>query len=143
MKHFTSSLCATVLVAGCLLQSACAEQPPVSGPVYDFDWRITGSPEVQPYQVFDDGQRIYLQFDDPKRVPAIFADAPGGPVLLRWRPDPPYVVVEQMEVALEFRAGSEAARAVRSHRYEPPASTHWGSAAPGRIAPTDPAHQRP
>ncbi|WP_126227739.1 TrbG/VirB9 family P-type conjugative transfer protein [Burkholderia ambifaria] len=141
MKNFTSSLSATVLVAGCLLQSACAEPPPVTGPVYDFDWRISGAAEVRPYQVFDDGQKIYLQFDDPKRVPAILADTPGRQVLLRWHPDPPYVVVDQTETALVFRAGNREARAVRATLNGPPASTHFGTAAPSLAAPARPAHQ--
>lgn len=143
MKRLTSSLSATVLVTGCLLQSACAEPPPASGPVYYFDWRISGAADVRPYQVFDDGQRIYLQFDDPKRVPAILADTPVGQVLMRWRPDPPYVVIDQPETALVFQAGNRVARAVRATLNGPPASAHFGAAAPSRITHSDPTHQWP
>ncbi|WP_395065467.1 TrbG/VirB9 family P-type conjugative transfer protein [Paraburkholderia silvatlantica] len=142
MKTFTALRPVAALLAGCLLQSACAEQPP-TGPVYDFDWRINGAAEVRPYQVFDDGRRIYLQFDDPKQVPAILADIPGGPVLLRWRPEPPYVVVDQMETALVFRAGNRAARAVRATSYGPPASARFGTAAPGRTIPSTLEHRWP
>ncbi|WP_157130358.1 TrbG/VirB9 family P-type conjugative transfer protein [Burkholderia pseudomallei] len=121
MKHSASTvLSASLLVAGCMLESACAEPPAATVPVYDFDWRLDGAADVRPYQVFDDGQKIYLQFADPKRVPAIFADTPGGLVLLRWRPDPPYVIVDQMERALVFRAGASKARAVRESPGEPP-----------------------
>ncbi|WP_288829536.1 TrbG/VirB9 family P-type conjugative transfer protein [uncultured Paraburkholderia sp.] len=130
MKPLTALSSATVLVAGCLLQSACAEPSPLTGPVYDFDWRISGAPEVRPYQAFDDGQRIYLQFDDPKRVPAIFADTPGGLVLLRWRPDPPYVVLDGMDPALVFRAASREARAVRATPAGPPQMARFGAARP-------------
>ncbi|RKE39568.1 conjugative transfer protein CagX [Paraburkholderia sp. BL23I1N1] len=74
MKHSTSTLLsALLLVAGCMLQSACAE-PLLTEPVYDFDWHLGGTTDIRPYQVFDDGQKIYLQFDDPRHVPAIFAD---------------------------------------------------------------------
>ncbi|WP_261504505.1 TrbG/VirB9 family P-type conjugative transfer protein [Burkholderia multivorans] len=142
MKHATALLSATIVIAVCLLQSACAEPPPLAGPVYDFDWRISGAIEIRPYQVFDDGQRIYLQFDDPKRVPAILADTPGGPVLLRWRPDPPYVVVDQIEIALEFRDGNRAARAERASPNGPPASAHFGSASPSRLTSSRPAGQQ-
>ncbi|WP_408459707.1 TrbG/VirB9 family P-type conjugative transfer protein [Paraburkholderia sediminicola] len=141
MKPFVPPLCAALMVAGCLLQSACAEPSPVTGPVYDFDWRISGAAEVRPYQVFDDGQRIYLQFDDPKHVPAILADTPGGQVLLRWRPDPPYVVIDQTESALLFREGNRVARAVRATLNGPPVSAHFGDAAPGHIAPSGVEHQ--
>ncbi|PQV44109.1 TrbG/VirB9 family P-type conjugative transfer protein [Paraburkholderia sp. BL21I4N1] len=137
MKHFTSTLLsALLLVAGCMLQSACAEPPATTGPVYDFDWHLGGAADVQPYQVFDDGQKLYLQFDDPKHVPVIFADTAGGLVLLRWRPDPPYIVVDRMEPALVFRTGSSEARAVRASPGEPPRSAHFGIAAPARTTRT-------
>ncbi|MDR8398461.1 MULTISPECIES: TrbG/VirB9 family P-type conjugative transfer protein [Paraburkholderia] len=135
MKRATTLLSATILVAGCLLRSACAEPPPVAGPVYDFDWRLGGAAEVRPYQVFDDGQRVFLQFDDPKRVPAIFADTPSGLVLLRWRSDPPYVVVDRMEPALVFRSAGREARAVRTVPGGPPRMAQFGAARPSGEAP--------
>ncbi|MFC5428033.1 TrbG/VirB9 family P-type conjugative transfer protein [Paraburkholderia denitrificans] len=139
MKYATALFSATVLIAGCLLQSACAEPPPLAGPLYDFDWRMSGATEIRPYQVFDDGQRIYLQFDDPKHVPAIFADMPGGLVLLRWRPDPPYVIVDRMDPALVFRAAGQEARAVRKTPGGPPRAAHFGSVRPsGETAVSDP-----
>ncbi|MFT4066699.1 TrbG/VirB9 family P-type conjugative transfer protein [Paraburkholderia sp.] len=126
MKPFTALLSPTVLLTACLLQSACAEPPTAIAPVYDFDWDLGGDAAVRPYQVFDDGQRIYLQFDDPKRVPAIFADTPGGLVLLRWRPDPPYVVVDRLDPALVFRAAGLEARAVRTTPGGPPRMARFG-----------------
>jgi len=131
MKRSASILLsATLVFTGCVLQSACAEPPLATGPVYDFDWRLSGAAEVRPYQVFDDGQKLYLQFDDPKRVPAILADTPGGLVLLRWHPDPPYVVVDRMDLALVFRAAGWEARAVRSAPDGPPRVAHFGAAQP-------------
>ncbi|WZV81229.1 TrbG/VirB9 family P-type conjugative transfer protein [Burkholderia pseudomallei] len=130
MKSATTLLAVAALLAGCLLQSACAEVPVVTGRVYDFGWRVTGAAEIRPYQVFDDGQKIYLQFADPKRVPAILADTPGGLVLLHWRPDPPYIIVDQMERALVFRAGASEARATRDSPGEPPRSANFGAAVP-------------
>lgn len=128
MKPFTALLSATVLLTACLLQSACAEPPSATSPVYDFDWDLAGDTAVRPYQVFDDGQRIYLQFDDPKRVPAIFADTPGGPVLLRWHLDTPYVIVDQLEPALIFRMANQQASAVRFLPHGPPRTAHFGDA---------------
>ena len=136
MKHSASAVrSASLLVAGCMLQSACAEPPAATSPVYDFDWRLDGAADVRPYQVFDDGEKIYLQFADPKRVPAVFADTPGGLVLLRWRPDPPYVVVDQMEPALKFRTSASEARAVRTTPDEPPRVAHFGAARPAEEIP--------
>ncbi|MFP3562926.1 TrbG/VirB9 family P-type conjugative transfer protein [Paraburkholderia sp. SIMBA_030] len=134
MKRSASIMLSAILVfTGCALQWVRAEPPLATGPVYDFDWRLSGSAEVRPYQVFDDGQKLYLQFDDPKRVPAILADTPAGLVLLHWHPDPPYVIVDQMETALVFRAGSSEARAIRDSPREPPRSAHFGVAAPTAI----------
>lgn len=130
MKRATTLLSVPVLFASCLLQLACAEPPVVTGPAYNFDWRLTGATEIEPYQVFDDGQKIYLQFADPKRVPAVFADTPGGLVLLHWHPDPPYIVVNQMENALVFRAAGWQARAVRAGPGGPPRMAHFGAARP-------------
>ncbi|CAM2187813.1 Conjugal transfer protein [Paraburkholderia sacchari] len=130
MKHATALLSVPVLFAICLLQSACAEPPVVTGPAYDFDWRLTGATEIEPYQVFDDGQKIYLQFADPKHVPAVFADTPGGLELLHWRPNPPYIIVNQMENALVFRAAGGEARAVRTEPSGPPRMAHFGAARP-------------
>ncbi|MCA8057458.1 MULTISPECIES: TrbG/VirB9 family P-type conjugative transfer protein [Burkholderia cepacia complex] len=131
MKHSTSAaLSAALLVAGCMLQTACAEPPVATAPVYNFDWRLDGATDVRPYQVFDDGQKIYLQFADPKRVPAVFADSPGGLVLLHWRPDAPYIIVDQLERALVFRAGASEARAVRDPSGELPRGAHFGAAVP-------------
>lgn len=128
MKHATTLLSVPVLLANCLLQSAYAEPPVVTGLAYDFDWRLTGAAEIEPYQVFDDGQKIYLQFADPKHVPAVFADTPGGLVLLHWHPDPPYTVVDHMENALVFRAAGWQARAVRAEPGGPPRMAHFGAA---------------
>ncbi|WP_343671309.1 TrbG/VirB9 family P-type conjugative transfer protein [Paraburkholderia heleia] len=128
----TTLLSVCALLAGCLLQSAYAEPPVVTAPVYDFDWRLTGAAEIEPYQVFDDGQRIYLQFADPGHVPAVFADTPGGLVLLHWHPDPPYIVVDHMENALVFRAAGGQARAVRAEPDGPPRMAHFGAARPSQ-----------
>ncbi|MBF3851440.1 TrbG/VirB9 family P-type conjugative transfer protein [Burkholderia pseudomallei] len=131
MRHFRSTILSSALLgATCILQSACAQPPAATVPVYDFDWRLDGAADVRPYQVFDDGQKIYLQFADPKRVPAILADTPSGLVLLHWRPDSPYIIVDQMERSLVFRAGAAEARAVRDSSGEPPHSAHFGTALP-------------
>ncbi|MEC5406588.1 TrbG/VirB9 family P-type conjugative transfer protein [Paraburkholderia sp. MPAMCS5] len=138
MKHTTTLLFVPVLFASCLLQSACAEPPVLTGAVYDFDWRMTGSAEVEPYQMFDDGQNIYLQFADLKHVPAVFADTPGGLMLLRWHPDPPYIVVNQIESALVFRSAAGQARAVRVERGGPPRMARFGAASPSEESAVSP-----
>ena len=130
MKRATTLLSVPALLVGCLLQSACAEPPVVTGPAYDFDWRLIGAPDIEPYQVFDDGQKIYLQFAEPKHVPAVFTDTPGGLVLVHWHPDPPYIVVDQMENALVFRTADREARAIRAEPSGPPRIAHFGASRP-------------
>jgi type IV secretory pathway VirB9-like protein len=128
-----------------VLQSACAAPPVADGTIYDFDWRISGAAEVRPFQVFDDGQKLYLQFDDPKHVPAILADTPGGQVLLDWRPQPPYIIIDRMERALVFRAGSWEASAVRASTDRAPRSARFATAKPAEVthATTTPAKSNP
>lgn len=81
---------------------------------YSFGWTVTGSDDVKPVQVFDDGAKIYVQFSDMKRPPAIFADTPRGRVLLRWEAQPPYAVIASLEQTLIFQIGTMEARAQRT-----------------------------
>jgi len=49
---------------------------------YHFGWKLSGNRAVAPLQVFDDGQRTWLQFPAGQPVPAIFARLPHGDQLL-------------------------------------------------------------
>jgi hypothetical protein len=81
---------------------------------YSFGWTVSGSDDVKPVQVFDDGAKVYVQFSDMKRPPAIFADTPRGRVLLRWEAQPPYAVIASLERTLIFQIGTNEARAQKS-----------------------------
>jgi resuscitation-promoting factor RpfA len=81
---------------------------------YSFGWTVTGSDDVKPVQVFDDGAKVYVQFSDMKHPPAIFADTPRGRVLLRWEAQPPYAVISSLERTLIFQIGTTEARAQKT-----------------------------
>lgn len=99
--------------------------------LYSFDWHVS-SGAAAPLQVFDNGQRVYLQFRTGAPVPAIFADTPGGLILLDWREEAPYVVINHMESRLRFRLGSEEARAWRKAS-GPPGGVVTGAATPRQV----------
>jgi len=129
MKPIRSLLAVVAMVVLPAMQTACASPPPPAVS-YNFGWATSGADQARPFQVFDDGQHVYVQFDDPKRVPAIFADTPGGRILLSWDLRYPYVVIDHPEHALIFRAGQYEARALRNTSMGAPEGVKTGQAAP-------------
>ncbi|MDR3098494.1 MAG: transglycosylase SLT domain-containing protein [Paraburkholderia sp.] len=99
-------------------QAGPAAPPPAMAPAapgtYNFGWSVTGADAAKPVQVFDDGNKIYVQFSDMKRVPAIFADTPRGRVVLRWEAQPPYAVIASPERKLVFQIGQAEATAQKT-----------------------------
>src|SRR3546814_7407981 len=59
---------------------------------FSFEWELSGSREVAPLQIFDDGQRTWLQFASQQPVPAIFELAAGGARPLFYPREGPYIV---------------------------------------------------
>ena len=100
---------------------------------YNFDWRMIGAAGVLPYQVFDDGQRIYLQFPTDGRIPAIFSESAAGTRLVVPRIAMPYLVVDGAANVLVFRLGRFVGKAVRVRRGVPPAGVMTGLASPRRV----------
>ncbi|MCW3677836.1 TrbG/VirB9 family P-type conjugative transfer protein [Burkholderia cenocepacia] len=100
---------------------------------YNFDWRMIGAAGVLPYQVFDDGQRIYLQFPTDGRIPAIFSESAAGTRLIVPRIAMPYLVVDGTANVLVFRLGRFVGKAVRVRRGVPPAGVMTGLASPRRV----------
>ncbi|WP_081764977.1 transglycosylase SLT domain-containing protein [Robbsia andropogonis] len=81
---------------------------------YHFGWTITGTPDVRPVQVFDDGTQTFVQLQDLAHAPAIFADTPQGRILLSWKRHPPYAVIDSLQAHLVFQLGSAQAKAERT-----------------------------
>ncbi|CAB3873483.1 TcpQ domain-containing protein [Achromobacter dolens] len=132
MEHRLSSLFAGACLA-LLAPISVAAQPEfaVARPAfYEFNWKQSGDSGISPVQVFDNGQRVYLQFAPGTEIPAIFADAPGGRILLAWEAQSPYIVIPHMEARLAFRLGRREALAWRAGL--PPEGSYTGMATPSR-----------
>ncbi|MCJ9710968.1 TrbG/VirB9 family P-type conjugative transfer protein, partial [Bordetella hinzii] len=65
-----------LLLSGC--QAASSAHWRVAPDHFDFNWQLSGDPEVAPLQVFAGGQEIWLQFAPGQELPAIFGQAPAG-----------------------------------------------------------------
>lgn len=94
-----------VILTGVL--SACAQMPQWSwsrgfanldftprAQTFNFDWQLSGDPQIAPLQVFDDGQRTWLQFATDQLPPALFRRTEHGDVLLKASRDGAYLVIE-------------------------------------------------
>lgn len=136
MQQRLTHLLATTWVA-LLAPIPATAQPAFAAPipaVYEFNWKQSGDSGISPVQIFDNGQRIYLQFATGTEIPAIFADAPGGRILLAWEAQSPYIVVPHMEARLAFRLGKREALAWRAGL--PPEGSYTGMATPARVTGT-------
>lgn len=80
---------------------------------YDFSWRLTGSRQAGPLQVFDDGRNTWLQFGPDQPAPAVFARTERGDQLLTPRRQGPYLVLDGVWPLLILRAGGLESRAQR------------------------------
>ncbi|WP_323120715.1 lytic transglycosylase domain-containing protein [Burkholderia alba] len=119
-----------------------AAATPAAPGSYNFGWTVSGADQAKPFQVFDDGAKVYLQFEDMKKVPAIFAETPAGRVLLYAAPQFPYLVIDRPERALIFQLGAYEARAVRGAvTMSAPANPPAGTARAGAAAVTPSAAQ--
>lgn len=74
---------------------------------YNFNYEFSGSSQVAPIKVFDDGEFTYLEFADRNaELPAIFAvDSEGYEKVVNFRIVENYVVVEQVTSQLTLRNG--------------------------------------
>ncbi|QXR34578.1 TcpQ domain-containing protein [Alcaligenes aquatilis] len=79
--------------------------------VFNFDWRLSGDPQVGPMQVFDNGTRIWLHFAPEQRLPAVFGRRDGQEVLLSLRPSGQFQLIDGLWAELVFRAGRAQAQA--------------------------------
>jgi type IV secretion system protein VirB9 len=84
------------------------------GPNFNLDYKISGSKNLQPLHVFDDGQFTYFEFDPRRELPAIFVvGADGKESLVNYRIEGPYVVVERLGDFYTCRNGKETATAIK------------------------------
>ncbi len=84
------------------------------GPNFNLDYKISGSKNLQPQHVFDDGQFTYFEFDPHRELPALFVvGADGKESLVNYRIEGPYVVVERLGEFYTCRSGKETATVIK------------------------------
>lgn len=72
---------------------------------FNFDWQLSGDPEIMPVQVFDDGHSMWLQFAPEGVWPAVFEVVNHGWKPLTYRRESPYMVLGSVYPKLELRGG--------------------------------------
>ena len=76
---------------------------------YNFNYEFTGSDNIAPIKVFDDGQFTYMEFPDKNaEIPAIFyVDLKGYEGLVNFRAAGDYVIIERVASQFTLRNGSD------------------------------------
>ncbi len=85
-----------------------------------FRYRIEGEAPWRPAQVFDDGNKVYIQFPSTLRQgeapPLFIAGADGKPALVNYRVKGSTYIVDRLFAAAELRQGEDPQRIVRITR---------------------------
>ena len=77
---------------------------------YNFNYTLTGSREIAPLRVFDDGEFTYMQFKALTDLPAIFlVGKDKQESVVNYRVEGPYVVIERIANQFSLRHGSDVA----------------------------------
>ncbi len=77
---------------------------------YNFNYTLTGSREIAPLRVFDDGEFTYMQFKALTDLPAIFlVGKDKQESVVNYRVEGPYVVIERIASQFSLRHGSDVA----------------------------------
>lgn len=90
-----------------------ASVPNIEAPeLYNFNYSISGSEDIAPIKIFDDGEFTYMQFRDKnKEIPSIFAvDEDLRESLVNFRLDPGnsnLVIIEQVFSKMTLRIGKK------------------------------------
>jgi type IV secretion system protein VirB9 len=76
---------------------------------YNFNYTISGSEEISPLRIFDDGEFTYVQFSKRTAdIPAFFrVAADGSESLVNYRVQGSYIVLERVVSQLTLRSGDE------------------------------------
>lgn len=74
---------------------------------YNFNYTISGSEEVAPLRIFDDGRFTYFQFKDKNAdLPAFYwVDEKGNEALINYRTRGDYIVLERVSKKFTLRNG--------------------------------------
>lgn len=77
---------------------------------YNFDYEYSGSDNIAPSKVFDDGEFTYIEFPNKNsyEMPAIYAvDSDGYEMMVNYRIVENYIVVEQLASNFTLRSGND------------------------------------
>src|SRR5699024_9956627 len=75
---------------------------------------LSGDPAAAPVQVFDDGQKTWLQFLPGQVPPAVFEHTQAGDRLLDYTRQGDYLILDGVWPTLRFRGGHLQAQARKS-----------------------------
>jgi len=75
---------------------------------YNFRYTVSGSEDVTPLRIFDDGEFTYFEFKDKNGdVPAFYqVDSQGNESIINYRARGPYIVVERVAARFTLRHGN-------------------------------------
>jgi len=78
---------------------------------YNFNYTVSGSRQISPVQVFDDGEFTYLEFRNKNsEIPAIFqVDEYGKESLINYRIEGDFVIIERVSSQYTLRMGDVVA----------------------------------
>lgn len=79
----------------------------------NFAWKLSGDRTVAPIQVFSDHNSTWLHWQPNQLIPAIVAEHEGQELVLPYKRQDPYTIVEGLWPRLIFRAGHQQAQARR------------------------------
>ena len=76
---------------------------------YNFNYEFSGSENIAPVKVFDDGDFTYLEFSENNyEMPAIYyVDSSGYENLVNYRTVDKYIVIEQISTQFVLRSGAD------------------------------------
>lgn len=80
---------------------------------YSFAWRLSGDRAVAPIQVFDNGNKTWLQFPPQRPLPAVFEHTAAGDRPLKYTQEGPYMVLDGVWPQLVLRGGRLQSRVER------------------------------
>lgn len=142
------------VLAGAL--SACAQVPQWSwskgfanldfaprAQVFNFDWQLSGDPQIAPLQVFDDGRRTWLQFAADQTPPAVFRRGEEGDILLQVARDGAYLVLEGVWPHVLVRGGHLVAHVRRVPPTAPVPQADTPAASAIEVLPVQPSRSMP
>lgn len=83
--------------------------PTIEPEKYNFDYTLTGSEEISPIRIFDDGEFTYFEFRDKNaEIPAFFqVHGDGSESIINFRTRDDFIVVERVSAQFTLRHGED------------------------------------